>query len=344
MLLIFKLLNINNFMSYLFDRVKETTTTTGTNALALGGAVANFRTFASVIATGQPCWYALEHPGASQWETGIGTYTTNILTRTTVTASSNANAVVSLSAGTKFVWIDATANTFDSFQGVTQVFVGTNSSPLTGAVNIPRWATHLELEGVSAGGGGGGGARGSTAADRNGGNGGNGGNRGRVLYRISDLGLNSTGTIHISVGGRGDGGAAQGTNTTDGIAGDDAQLTTVQKTNSSGNYLLILQGGFGGLGGDRSGNNVTQPDNLSYDGQEIGTTGGTAATEPTPVVSAAGGESWAAPAGGGSGGSIGSGGTRYSNNSGGGVLITNDIAVTNNPIGGIGGDGDVTKL
>lgn len=101
-------------MAHIFeDRVLETTTTTGTGALTLGGAVAGFRTFASVMSASDVCWYALwavdsNGNATGDYEEGLGTFNTT-LTRTTVIRSSNSNAAVSLSAGTKYVAIAALA-------------------------------------------------------------------------------------------------------------------------------------------------------------------------------------------------------------------------------------------
>lgn len=89
------------------DRVKETTTTTGVGALTLGGAPTGFRTFASQMVAADTCFYAID--GGAEWEVGIGTFNTT-LTRTTVLASSNANAAVNLSAGTKTVFINIPAS------------------------------------------------------------------------------------------------------------------------------------------------------------------------------------------------------------------------------------------
>lgn len=96
------------------DRVKESSTTTGTGAITLAGALTGFRAFSSVCSVGDTCYYALQQVDANGnpsgvWETGIGTYSaTNTLTRTTVFSSSNSNAAVTL-AGTTHVWIDAPA-------------------------------------------------------------------------------------------------------------------------------------------------------------------------------------------------------------------------------------------
>lgn len=94
------------------DRVLETTTTTGTGALTLAGAVTGFRAFGSVMTSpSDTCWYALWAVDANgnatgDYEEGLGTYSaSNTLTRTTVLRSSNANAVVTLAAGTKYVAI-----------------------------------------------------------------------------------------------------------------------------------------------------------------------------------------------------------------------------------------------
>lgn len=102
------------------DRVKETTTTTGTGALALAGAATGFRAFSAVCAVNDTCYYCLQAVDVSgnptgDWEVGLGTYSaTNTLTRTTVLSSSNSGSVVSLSSGAKQVWIDLAASDYIS--------------------------------------------------------------------------------------------------------------------------------------------------------------------------------------------------------------------------------------
>jgi hypothetical protein len=88
------------------DRVQETTTTTGTGAITLAGAGTGFRTFASVMAASDTCYYTIS--GGSEWEVGLGTFNTT-LTRTTVYASSNAGSLVNFSAGSKNVFLTAPA-------------------------------------------------------------------------------------------------------------------------------------------------------------------------------------------------------------------------------------------
>jgi len=89
------------------DRVKETTTSTGTGAISLAGAEPNFRTFASVLSDGDTTYYAIIDDNNLAFEVGLGTYASsgNTITRTTVLASSNSNNAVNFSAGTKDVFL-----------------------------------------------------------------------------------------------------------------------------------------------------------------------------------------------------------------------------------------------
>jgi hypothetical protein len=86
------------------DRVQETSTTTGTGTFTLGGAVTGFQSF-SVIGNGNTTYYAIV--GGSEWEVGLGTYTSSgtTLSRDTVLESSNSGSLVNFSAGTKSVFV-----------------------------------------------------------------------------------------------------------------------------------------------------------------------------------------------------------------------------------------------
>jgi len=88
------------------DRIRETTTTTGAGTLTLAGAVTGFQTFAAVGNANQT-YYTISTNGGSEWEVGIGTYTSagTTLSRDVILASSNAGSVVTLSAGTKDVFV-----------------------------------------------------------------------------------------------------------------------------------------------------------------------------------------------------------------------------------------------
>ena len=93
------------------DRVKETTTTTGTGAFTLGGAATGFQAFSAVMANSDTCYYSVAASGGSEWEVGLGTYTSsgNTLTRTTVLASSNSGNAVNFSAGVKEIFLTSAA-------------------------------------------------------------------------------------------------------------------------------------------------------------------------------------------------------------------------------------------
>jgi hypothetical protein len=88
------------------DRVKETTTTTGTGAVTLLGASTGYQAF-SAIGNGNTCYYAISAAGTSDWEVGIGTYTASgtTLSRDTILSSSAAGAAVNFPAGTKDVYV-----------------------------------------------------------------------------------------------------------------------------------------------------------------------------------------------------------------------------------------------
>ena len=88
------------------DRVKETTTTTGTGAVSLGGAVTGFETFAAGIGNSNTVYYCIAHQDQAEFEVGLGTLNgdSSTLTRTTVISSSNSDSAVDFSSGTKDVF------------------------------------------------------------------------------------------------------------------------------------------------------------------------------------------------------------------------------------------------
>ena len=88
------------------DRVKVTSTTTGTGAMALGSAVTGFETFAQGIGNNNTTYYCIFNQGTTEFEVGLGTLdgTSANLTRTTVISSSNSDAAVNFTGGTKDVF------------------------------------------------------------------------------------------------------------------------------------------------------------------------------------------------------------------------------------------------
>lgn len=99
------------------DRVRETTTTVGTGTVTLAGAVTGFQTFAT-IGNGNTTYYTIAGQGTTEWEVGIGTYTSvgTTLSRDTVLSNSlGTTAKISFSAGTKdvFVTYPASKSTYE---------------------------------------------------------------------------------------------------------------------------------------------------------------------------------------------------------------------------------------
>jgi hypothetical protein len=144
------------------DNVMETTTTTGTGALSLAGAITGFRAFDDVCANGDTCYYSLYAVDANgnrsgDWEVGLGTFTdTDTLTRTTVHASSNAGAAVSFEAGTKYIQLDATATYLNKPPHVVTLLISDpNGSAITTGdgkafYRVPSTLNGCNLVGVAA--------------------------------------------------------------------------------------------------------------------------------------------------------------------------------------------------
>ena len=89
------------------DRVKATSTTTGTGTLSLAGAVSGFQTFVAGIGNSNVTYYAIVNDSGTEFEIGIGTVTDaspDTLSRTTILESSNSDSAVDFSSGTKTVF------------------------------------------------------------------------------------------------------------------------------------------------------------------------------------------------------------------------------------------------
>lgn len=116
------------------DRVKENSTTSGTGTITLAGAYTGYRTFASCIPNGSTTYYCIHNlaPGyQNEWEVGLGTYSSNTLTRDTVLSSSNADALVNFTAGSGglevFVTYPAEKAIYEEANGDTLI----NGGPIT---------------------------------------------------------------------------------------------------------------------------------------------------------------------------------------------------------------------
>lgn len=105
----------------LADRVKETTATTGTGTITLAGASIGYRSF-SAIGNGNTTYYSIVGQGNSEWEVGIGTYTSSgtTLSRDTVLSSSAGGTTkTNFSAGIKDVFVTYTATRSVTVDGST---------------------------------------------------------------------------------------------------------------------------------------------------------------------------------------------------------------------------------
>ena len=140
------------------DRVKETSTTTGTGTLNLSGAVSGFETFVAGVADGNTTYYAIVNRDEAEWETGLGTITdssTDTLARTTVIASSNSDSAVTFSAGTKDVFTTLPASKAvyeDASSDVTlsdDLILGSDSAVLKFGADSDTTLTHTDGTGLT---------------------------------------------------------------------------------------------------------------------------------------------------------------------------------------------------
>ena len=76
------------------DRVKETSTTSGTATLQLAGASQDFITFVAGVGTTNTTYYCIAETGSNKFEVGIGTVTDaspDTLSRDTIISNSSGN-------------------------------------------------------------------------------------------------------------------------------------------------------------------------------------------------------------------------------------------------------------
>lgn len=102
-------------MVALANRIKETTSTTGTGSYSLGGAATGFQTF-SVLGDGAVTFYAITD--GTDWEVGTGTLDTGAgtLSRDTIHESSNSGNAVNWSSGDKDIFVDIPAQFFQTYE------------------------------------------------------------------------------------------------------------------------------------------------------------------------------------------------------------------------------------
>ena len=267
-------------MTYLANRVKVSTATTGTGPITVGAAEPGFQTLASAgVPTGATVSYLLEDGLAAELGSGVydssaGTVTRNFIWSTTgarLNLSGNAKRLLSLLASD---------------------VVSLDKQPFTanGLWQKRRYAKNVYLVGIGGGAGGGGGRTGAAGTARSGGGGGSGAGWSDRLIDASLLG--DTEPVFIGAGGAG--GISRTTDTTSGAPGASGGNTTFGSIFVAGGGLAAgfattsnlnsVSGGTGSVIGGSSG------------GTSVTANGGT----PPPPLGIA-------PGGGGGGGSISTG-------------------------------------
>lgn len=135
------------------DRVKETTATTGTGTVTLAGAATGYQSF-SAIGDGNSTYYTIAAQTGTEWEVGIGTYTSSgtTLSRTTVLSSSNSGSLVNFSAGTKDVFCDYPAAKATYQDTGSAVYGGTGGAIFANSMTVAENTTLVSgYSGMSVG-------------------------------------------------------------------------------------------------------------------------------------------------------------------------------------------------
>jgi hypothetical protein len=114
------------------DRIKEITTTEGTGAIQLAGAVAGFKAFSSYLANNDTTYYSIEDT-LGNWENGYGTYQTGTpdsILRTNIISSSNNNLIVNFGTGNKNIFCTnpADGTTLIEVDGVNDPVIKTDAN------------------------------------------------------------------------------------------------------------------------------------------------------------------------------------------------------------------------
>lgn len=147
-------------MASFADRVQETTTATSTTTIALGGAVAKFRSFATAFAVGTVGIPVCVADSGNNWEIGLYTLTSaTLLTRTAIASSSNSGSPVSFPAGSKNVFCTVGATQLGDFLTSASLanlgtplsqFLADNAGSSVAADNLVLAAQNGAVKGITA--------------------------------------------------------------------------------------------------------------------------------------------------------------------------------------------------
>jgi len=144
----------------LADRVRETTTTTGTGSVTLAGAYTGFQTFSAGVGNSNSTYYTIANVVSGEYEVGIGTYSSggNTLSRTTVLTSSNSGSLVNFGSGSKDVFVTQPAARAVYVEGTSVVAANSatvpnsllaNSSLTLGSTALTLGATTTSVAGLT---------------------------------------------------------------------------------------------------------------------------------------------------------------------------------------------------
>ena len=136
------------------DRVKETSTTTGTGTFSLAGASLGFETFVAGIGNSNTTFYSIVNEDGA-FEVGIGTVTDatpDTLSRDTILSSSNSDNAVDFAAGTKDVFCTLPASRFvpGKYEGTNftnSILIGHST---TGTLSSAQKNTGVGIEALDA--------------------------------------------------------------------------------------------------------------------------------------------------------------------------------------------------
>ena len=145
------------------DRTMESSTTTGTGPIALGGALTGMQAFSASMSIGDTIYYAANGVDSNgnttaNWEVGLGTYSAaSTLTRSVILASSNAGAAVSWPTGTIHIWANECASQFSTvgngnFNGQTSTALATpvNATFTAGSGTLAAGTYYYRVTALSA--------------------------------------------------------------------------------------------------------------------------------------------------------------------------------------------------